>query len=265
MEFLKKHYEKLVLCVVLLGLAATVLWMKSAIEKVREQAPPVPQTQSPVSKSPTVKPVDLAPYSQALSQVTNPPALVLSGEHNLFNPVTWKRRFTGEIFKVLKTGSEALAVTNIIPLYTIITLDQVEGGVFTIALQKGVDLTQPKSVRAAKAHLHLNEMRTNQFPFIVRGIKGPEDAPTDVNLELLPSGETNAWSSASSPYKQVESYLADLKYDPDPTVPLLRKKVKDRFKLDGEPYIIVEITNEAVRVEDEKTTRVTEIKWMKSP
>ncbi len=263
MEFLKKHYEKLVLCVVLLGLAGTVLWMKSATEKAF--IPPLPPISGPTSKTATIKPVDLTPYTLALAQVTNPPSVVLSGEHNLFNPVTWKRRMGGELFKVIKIGPDALVVTNIIPLYTIISFDQVEGGVFTIGLQKGVDLTQAKAPRQIKAHLKLNEAKTNQFPFIVRGIKGPDEAPTDVNLELVPSGDSNVWISASSPYKQVESYLADLKYDPDPTIPLLRKKVNDEIKLDGEPYIIVEITNDAVRVQSKRILKVTEIKWMKSP
>ena len=265
MEFLKKHYEKLVLCVVLLGLAATVLWMKSAIERVTVAVPPLPPPRESSSKTPTIKPVDLSPYTQALAQVTNPPPVVLSGEHNLFNPVTWKRRINGELFKVIKIGPDALVVTNIIPLYTIISFDQIEGGVFTIGLQKGVDLTQAKPPRQTKAHLRLNEVKTNQFPFIVRGVKGPEEAPTDVNLELVPSGDTNVWISASNPYKQVESYLADLKYDPDPTVSLLRKKVNDEIKLDSEPYIIVEITNDAVKVQSKRILKVTEVKWMKSP
>ena len=161
MEFLKKHYEKLVLCVVLVGLAATALWMKSAIETVQTAVPPIVNTPAPAPKNSTIKPIDLTPYSQALAQVTNPPTVVLSGDHNLFNPVTWKRRVGGEIFKVIKIGPDALGVTNIIPLYTIISLDQVEGGVFTIELQKGVDVTQSKSPRPIKAHLHLNEARTN--------------------------------------------------------------------------------------------------------
>ena len=63
----------------------------------------------------------------------------------------------------------------------------------------------------------------------------------------------------------MEGHYADLKYDPDPTLPLRKKKVNDRMELDGEPYKVVEITNNAVRVMALKTTQVTEIKWTKSP
>jgi hypothetical protein len=44
----------------------------------------------------------------------------------------------------------------------------------------------------------------------------------------------------------------------------VRKKVNDAINLDNEGYIIVEITNDAVRVKSRRTTKVTEIKWKQS-
>jgi hypothetical protein len=58
--------------------------------------------------------------------------------------------------------------------------------------------------------------------------------------------------STNTPYKRVDSYIADLKYDPDPQVPLHKRRVGDEFKLDNDPYKIVEITNNAVRVQSER-------------
>ena len=46
MEFLKKHYEKIILCVVLLGLAAAAIWMRMAIDKVQDNLPATPTTSS---------------------------------------------------------------------------------------------------------------------------------------------------------------------------------------------------------------------------
>jgi hypothetical protein len=62
----------------------------------------------------------------------------------------------------------------------------------------------------------------------------------------------------------VDSYIADLRYDPDPLLPLTKKQVNDEFKLDNDPYKVVEITNNAVKVRSERTTKVTEIKWTQS-
>src|SRR5580692_4644177 len=143
MEFLKKHYEKIVLCVVLLGLAGAVLWMRSALEKVREQLGT--STAAPTPKTAPPQPMDLSVYQQALAQITNPPALVLSGEHNLFNPVTWKRKANGDLIKIIKTGPDALIVTNIIPLYTIISYDHPSPGsaVYVMSIETNLDLRLP--------------------------------------------------------------------------------------------------------------------------
>jgi hypothetical protein len=262
MEFLKKHYEKIVLCVVLLGLAAAVLWMKSAVVKVREEVPPI--VIGPPPKTAPPKPLDLTIYQEALAQITNPPAVVLSGAHNLFNPVTWKRKPNGDLMKIIKTGPDALIVTNITPLYTIISYDHpsLGGPVYVMAVETNVDLTKPNP-RKHLEHVRKDELRKTSL-YVVRGIKGAEDDPSEINLEILRTGETNVWVTTNTPYKRADGYLADLRYDPDTTLSLRRRKVNDEFKLDGEPYKVVEITNDAVRVENRRTTKVTEIKWTPS-
>ena len=37
MQFLKKHYEKIVLCVVLLSMAAAAIWMGAVVAKLSEE------------------------------------------------------------------------------------------------------------------------------------------------------------------------------------------------------------------------------------
>ncbi len=262
MEFLKKHYEKIVLCVVLLGLAAAVLWMKAALVDIRAQVPPV--TIGPPPKTAPPKPLDLSPYEQALAQITNPPPVVLSGAHNLFNPVTWKRKSNGDLMKIVKTGADALIVTNILPLYTIISYDHPSPGsaVYVMSVESNIDLRLPNP----KKHFEYSKKGdlSKSKLYIVRGIKGAEDDPSEINLEIVKTGETNVWVSTNAPYKRVESYLADLKYDPDPAINLIKKRVNDQFILDGEPYKIVEITNDAVRVQNRRTTQIKEIKWTSS-
>jgi hypothetical protein len=261
MEFLKKHYEKIVLCVVLLGLAGAAVWMRSAIQHVREQLQVVDV--APPPKTTPLAPIDLKADQQALEQITNPPSVVLSGDHNLFNPVTWKRKANGELIKIVKTGPDALFVTNIIPLYTIIAYERpTDSPVYVMSWQQHADLRLPNR-RGALEHSHKNE-KMKSVPYIVRGIKGAENDPSEINLEIVQTGETNIWVSTNTPYKRVDSYLADLKYDPDSTIPLTKKQVNDQFKLDNDPYKVVEITNDAVRIQSERTTKVTEIKWTQS-
>jgi hypothetical protein len=262
MEFLKKHYEKIVLCVVLLGLAGAAVWMRSAIEHVRETLAPV--NVAPPPKTEPLAPIDLKADQQALEQITNPPPVVLSGEHNLFDPVTWKRMPNGELKKITKTGPDALIVTNIIPLYTIIAYERpTDSPVYVMSWQQHADRRLPNSRGTPEYARKDQKMKSGLY--IVRGIKGAENDPSEINLEIIDTGETNVWVSTNTPYKRVDSHLADLKYDPDPLLPLNKKRVNDEFKLDGDPYKIVEITNNAVRVQSERTTKVTEIKWTQSP
>jgi hypothetical protein len=260
MEFLKKHYEKIVLCVVLLGLAAAAIWMRSAIEGVKGQLTGPEIGPPPRTAPPPV--MDLSVDQQSLARITNPPPVVFSGEHNLFDPVTWKRKPNGDLLKIIKTGPDALEVTNIIPLYTILDYDHLmEGSVYVIGVQRDVDMKQPNKPRKLEYARKDEKMKSGLY--IVRGARNAENGASEINLEMVRTGDTNVWISTNTPYKWVSSYLADLKYDPE-AVTLARKRVGDEFKLDKEPYIIVEITNDAVRVQSRRTTKVTEIKWKQS-
>ena len=262
MDFLKKHYEKIILCVVLLCLAAAVLWMNSATKKAKEGAHDSTAGRAPKTAPPEA--FDLTPYQQALAQITNPPTVLLAGEHNLFNPVTWKRKANGDLLKIVKSGPDALVVTGITPLYTVISFERpMEGSIYVMNVQSNVPDPNQPSLHAKSLYPHKDE-KNKGWPFIVRGIKGAENDPSEVNLEILETGDTNVWVSTNHPYKHVQSYYADLKYDPE-TLTLLKRKVKEEFNLDNDPYIIVEITNDAVRVQSRRTTKVTEIRWTKSP
>ncbi len=260
MEFLKKHYEKIVLCVVLLGLAGAVVWMRSALEKVKE--PSDDEGSGPSPKTVLLTPLDLTPEQRALAQITNPPTVVLSGEHNLFNPVTWKRKANGDLIKIVKTGPDALVATNVIPLYTIIAYDRpTDSPVYVMNWQQHVDLRQPGHGKSEYAR---KDAKMPSGLYIVRGIKGADNDPSEINLEITQTGRTDVWVSTNTPYKHIDSYLVDLKYDPDPSLPLLKRRVNDEFNLDGEPYKVVEITNDLVRVQNKHTTKVTEIKVIQS-
>jgi hypothetical protein len=251
MQFLKKHYEKIILCVVLLGLAAAAIWMGEKISALKEEVAQ-PVSEAPHNSKP-LAPLDLTADRLALAQVTNPPTVMLSGAHNLFNPVTWKRKSNGELLKILSTGPDALAIVNISPLYTVIAYDRCSAPgiyVFTIQTNSGRKMTE---------HPKIDE-RTRSGLYIVRGTKGALDDPTQLRLEIPETQETNVWITKSSPYKRVDGYTVDMKYDPE-TRTLSRERVNEIITLDNEQYKIVEITNNAVRVQAIKNTKVTTIPW----
>ncbi|MGO8700345.1 MAG: hypothetical protein ACLQVY_21855 [Limisphaerales bacterium] len=267
MEFLKRHYEKIVLCVVLLGLAGAAVWIKMEISHVSESLE-APVTGATTPRQPRGKgaaapaalaPVDLKADELALAQITNPPPVVLSGLHNLFNPVTWKRSTNGAYLKILKSGPDALTVTNITPLYTIIAYDHPVGigtPTYDMTYQTQTDLARPghKTTEFAK-----QDEKMKSGLYIIRGIKGAPDDPTELELEIPATGQTVSVTT-NKPYQQVDGYVADLRYEPEQkTMPKLH--VDSTIKLDGELYKVIEISSNAVRVQANRTTKVTEVKW----
>jgi hypothetical protein len=256
MQFLKKHYEKIILCAVLLGLAAAAIWMGAKIAEVTDEVnQPIA---GPPSKTKALVPLDLTTDMLALAQVTNPPPVVLSGEHNLFNPVTW-RKINGELVKILKTGPDALTITNIAPLYTVIAYDHStgdgEGYYFSVQHQN----LGKRSIEYAKKGI-----APKSGLYIIRGIKGAPEDPTELQLEI-PDAQKTVWISKGNPYKQVDGYAVDMKYDPDPRSPLLKERVNDMITLDNELYKIVEITNNLIRVQSINNTKITTILWNGNP
>ena len=177
--------------------------------------------------------------------------------HNLFNPVTWRRKANGELLKILKTGPDALSVINIAPLYTVIAYDHPSGNgaiyVFNVQQHSG-----RKTIEYAK-----KDEKTKSGLYIIRGIKDAPDDPSEIQLEILETEET-VWISKGNPYRRVDGYIADMKYDPE-SRSLPKERVNDTLILDNEQYKIVEITNNVVRVQSIKNTKVTTIKWNGNP
>src|SRR5688572_12042948 len=125
MEFLKKHYEKLILSVVLLGLAvvAATLPMKVNEEKQKEEDRKISLIGAKVTP---FAPVDLSTNRQVLEKVKAPIKFDIAGKHNLFNPVPWVQHPNGELLKIQgNAGIDALQVTAINPLRMIMSFDEV--------------------------------------------------------------------------------------------------------------------------------------------
>ncbi len=90
MQFLKKHYEKLVLSVVLLVLAVAAGLMPL---KVGSENRAMEEKLAQLTKAPAkpLKPADISTNELALARLKTNVDIELNGAHNLFNPVKWQR------------------------------------------------------------------------------------------------------------------------------------------------------------------------------
>jgi hypothetical protein len=80
----------------------------------------------------------------------------------------------------------------------------------------------------------------------------------------IPETQETVWIDTNNPYKRVDGYLADMKYDPESRT-LPKERVDETFTLDNEQYKVVEITNNLVRVQSIKNTKITTIKLNGNP
>jgi len=251
MDFLKKHYEKVLLGVVLAGLAvgaALLPWMISAERNsLKEMADaiinrPVKELQPPTNL--------LARAADVLQRAAAPAVLDFSSENNLFNPVQWQKLPDGRMVKgANRSELEALTVTKMTPLYTILTLETVitndAGARYMIGVAREA-APRPGDRVKRTAGAAFNEKKEKEN-FIIREVKGAAAAPTELVLELLDSS-VRGTVAKGKPFKHVDGFMADLKYsNPPENRSWPNQRVGSRLRIGAEDYIVVAIsTNEVV-------------------
>lgn len=248
MDFIKKNWEKVLLGIVLVGLAVAVAFLPLKISSEKQNLEAVRnQILNPAIKP--LPPVDLTAAEALLKRSATPLVLDFSTGHRLFNPVLWQKSTDGKPLKVQsgnEVGPAALTVTKTTPLYTIITLDNVttneSGARYAIGLERQA-ADKPRD-RGKRPYFISTDSKAEAFKLV--SIKGPAENPTEMTLELADSLE-KITISKSVPYKRPDGYLADLKYPPENRTWLGRRK-DDKLTFGGADYNIVAISETEVVV-----------------
>jgi hypothetical protein len=253
MEFLKKHYEKILLSVVILCLALTAAWFPVKIRQEKERAQSYIVT---LTTPRELKPIDLSTNQAALQRLQNPPTVELSGAHNLFNSVTWKIKSDGSFLKIVKEGVDALVVTKIHPLYFELTFERPTGTGYYIGVKR-------LSAKRPSVYAKLNEKKTPTDLFSIKEVKGAPEDPDELVLELADNQQLVSISKGK-PFQRVEGFEVDFQYDPD-NLKFLKKRVNDFINFGGESYKIIAITENDVRVQAISTEKRTTIPLKSAP
>lgn len=257
MQFLKKHFEKIILSAVLVGLGAAAFWLSIAVTEEKKLLTEGFVSPPPAKPLPGVE-SNLALLRGALQTLTNAPSLSLSGEHNLFNPVTWKRTSDGKLFKMTRSGVDALVVTNITPLYFTITLDSKVGEGYRMIAQP------PKVPKRPNMIVRVGQKPSPFQPFtILSATNGAPGNPSPLALTLLiPETKQTVTLTTNAPYRRLVGYEADLLYSgSDTTNPFPKKGVDDLLRFSGESFKIIDIASNSVTVQDARTAQKTEKEW----
>jgi hypothetical protein len=252
MDFVKKHYEKILLTVVLLGLVGALVFLPFMIandqDKVRSMTGVVLNP-----KVASLPPLDLARQTNAMNRLQSPYDLDFSTTNKLFNPLQWQRRLDGTMVPVKEgtIGPKAVVVTKITPLYLIITLDSIEtnsvgtngeGARYVISVERQA----PAQPAQRGKRQHYASVGEKIDIFTIRDVKGALDNPAQMQLVLIlaDTGE-RVTLSKDKPFRRVDGYSADLKYDPEGKK-WQAQRIGADLKFNADDYIIVAINQDSV-------------------
>ena len=285
MEFLKNHYEKIVLSLVLLlmagGAVVLVLEAGSVEEKLAEFRKPFS-----VEGGQKLAPTDATNYWQILSNATSARTVDLTKTHRVFNPELWLVDTNGNLISGRDVGPHKLVATRIEPLHIRLELGVSMTSASTNYSFRGTKDYEP-GLTPPRLSASLDLGRTNvvvldrnrKISAHIRKLENPGDSAV-VHFDLtIGAGEPIPMPplSKATPVAHVVEYAAAIEYKPEnlkwppdrltPTSPplpqpvplqhLLRKDAKLYFA--GDTNIIVEITatNVVVRaVSNDKQTTV---------
>ncbi len=257
MEALKKfgakfsaHYEKIILSVILLALLGAAAFLPFRVSQNRDMIRQALELETRAKKKDR-EPLDLAPYEDVIRRETTAPRLVLSGEHNLLNPVVWKRAPNGKLIKVVRgdeDGPGGLFVSAIRPLHVTVDYDGVTTNGESLRYKFTIlDESKPGHSRSSKTY-STNSPAKNDFIILTR-VNGSSDNPTSIEFRFQDSTET-ATVTKDQVFTRIAGYEADLVHEKLGTnLKNLRAKQSQSVRLGTQNYNIVAITKDEVTVQ----------------
>lgn len=258
MELLKKHYEKILLGVVLLGLVFGLVFLPLYV--IHDRNVLTEYSTSVISRQPKpLAPLELTAESNVIRRLEQPYRLDFERANKLFNPVEWERAANGQLIKASQLGPDRTIITKITPLYFTMTLKSVETNVTPVRYEVVVERQAARrSWQRAPQQKFASAGETNDV-FTLRSVQGPPDNPTNLVLQLKGSGET-VNVSRTRPYRRVDGYMADLKYPPEGRT-WTNQRVGAVLRFAGDVYKIVAIGPDEVVLSAQSNEKKTTLQY----
>lgn len=257
MDFLKKHYEKIILCLALLGLAGTAVWVFLSIQQ--KQA----EVEVSVAETGTAKPfpvIDVKPYTAALEKAQQTVSVDLSSPHVLFNPTMWKQKADGTLVKMESSNpAAALEVVNIRPLNLIISFERKAGTGYYFGITREA---APRPAERRKVQRYVTEGGKADL-FVLKSVQGSDENPERFVLELN-ENQQEVVITPTQPFQRLEGYSADLRYDVENKT-FNDQRVGNTISFGGDSYKIIAITENEVRVQANSNQKQTTIRRKPAP
>lgn len=255
MEFIKKNYEKLLLGLVLAGLVGVLVFMFFYISADHEAM--VNSSNGYIQRTaPPLADLDLSQEIAITNRLQQPYTLDFDKTNKLFNTMQWEKTADGTLIKISsgnEVGPNAVVVTNIQPLYLKLTFDSTMTNEFGARYQIYVEQQAEKLAYKRRPQQHFVSVGDKNDTFQLLSVTGDPANPANLMVKLADTGETLKLSQGK-PYKRVDGYSADFRYDPEKKV-FTGKRVGDRISFGGVDYVVVEINQNALILSDQTNQR----------
>ncbi|HEV2453856.1 MAG TPA: hypothetical protein VGY98_06320 [Verrucomicrobiae bacterium] len=262
MSFIKKHYEKVLLGAVLLGLFAALLLLpiKIAADKAATQATKENIIHTPPKPLP---PLDMSLENGSLSRVQSAYGLDFETTNRLFNPMKWQKTSDGHWFPIKygnEVGPEAVQVAKIIPLYFVLRLDSVEAANQFSAARYVVSIERQDAPIAPqrRPRKHYLSVGDKDADLSLISATGPADNQ-QLLLQVIATGEQVTVSKTKS-FQEVIGYAADLKYPPQNKT-WYDQRVGAMINLSGADYKVVVIDQNEVVISAQANQKKTTLQY----
>jgi len=261
MEFLRKHYEKILLSAVLLGLVGALVFLPVLISNDRQNLDDMKN--GIIGRKPRPLPeLNMSRQDNVMERLDSPYVLDFSTTNKLFNPVQWQRDVSGNLIKIAtgrEVGADAAVVTKITPLDLIVSLDGVQtnelGAIYIIGVERQAAAALPMRYKRQ----HYVQVGEKNDVFTLNKVVGDPSNPDQLILKLADTGET-AVVSKDKPFERVDGYSADVRYDPEKKF-FQGRRVGSVLSFGGEDYLIVAIDQNEVILSAQSNQKKTTLRY----
>jgi hypothetical protein len=261
MDFLKKHYEKILLGLMLAGLIGVLVFMLFYI--AADQTDMDNKRNSIFNPSVKALPeLDMSLQDGAIARLNSPFRLDFETTNKLLNPMEWQRSLDGPLIPAAKkTGLQVAVVTNITPLYLVISLASIktnELGVLYGVMVERQAAAMPAKRSPTKRFVSSGD-KANDI-FLLQEVKGPPDNPEALVLKLVEGGEV-VTVLRDQPFRRPDAYAADVRYDPEKRIyHNLRAGV--RVAIGGTYYVVAEVNPHELILADQSNQKKTSLPFV---
>lgn len=261
MDFLKKHYEKVLLGVMLAGLIGVLVFMLIYIASDREGMEN--KRTRLIGRVQPLTNLNLTAQETAIARLNAPYKLDFENRNRLLNPMDWQKDLGGNLVLVgTQTGLRMAVVTNITSLYLEIKLASASTnfGVARYNITVQHQGSAKPAQRVALSHfVSVGDKPKPDDPFTLLQAQGPPESPTALLLKLADSGDTVTINKDKA-YQHVEAYAADIWYAPERKA-FHNVRKGSHVPLGGLDYVVDEVTQNQVTLVDQSNQKKTSLQF----